>query len=165
MKKRFFPQETKYSCGLASIRNVLYFCYNLEYQEDELEKIARRHSTRKVERDGFGPRDLAKTISFFGRKNRKNFKVIFSRKGNLRLLEKKLKEGIFPIIHLQNEWGGHEGGHYSFVYMITKKRVYLFDVNPRMKYQQLIRNKFNSLWRNKRLGNEKWVMLVEKQSG
>ena len=29
----------------------------------------------------------------------------------------------------------------------------------------MMKNKFNSLWRNKQLGNEKWVMLVEKQSG
>lgn len=164
MKKRFFPQETKYSCGLASIRNVLYFCHHLEYAEKELEKVARRYSTRNVEKDGFGPRDLAKTILFFGRKNGKKFKVTFSRRGNLGLLEQKLRRGIFPIIHLQTDWGGHEGGHYSFVYMVTREKVYLFDVNPRMRYQQLMKNKFNDLWKNKKLGNEKWVMLIEEQS-
>lgn len=125
--------------------------------------IARKYSSRIVEKDGFGPKDLAKMVSFIGRKEKKKFKITFSRKGTLSLLQKKLQAGTFPIIHIQTKWGNHPGGHYSFVYGVTSTAVYLFDVNPRMGHQKLKKEFFNRIWINKKLGGEKWVMLIEER--
>jgi len=128
-------RQTPGLCGPASLKMVMDY-YGVSVSEKEIARVA--GSTRER---GTSIRGLIRTARRFG------FKAIFRKDASLKDLEYFIDKKI-PIIV---DWFDRDGGHYSVVVDINKRKVVLMDPALRkillyVRRRVLTRELFYSLW-------------------
>ena len=117
----FFEQEENFTCGIATLRTILYNNYDINENEKSLLDIVREHNkSRDFMKNGIGVSDLANLGKHFGLK-------VFSRKnGKIDDIKTLIDDNIWPIIHRPFWINGDYDGHYLLTYFYNHL-IYLFD--------------------------------------
>jgi ABC-type bacteriocin/lantibiotic exporter with double-glycine peptidase domain len=141
-------------CGPASLSSLLDY-YGVKMSERQLGELC-----RTTTHSGTEPEVLVQVLNDLG------FKAVGQDKGSWNELKKLVSGGTPVLIDWWSNFGEPAEGHYSLVYKVTDKLIFLMD--PEIGgYRRIGKERFMKQWYDFYLDgrkNDKWYLYIKDQS-